>query len=335
MENEMGRFEPSTCLGNGETMSYKPVSKVLVLDDSPAHANLIKKFCDENNLVALTVRKDRLMLVLQSSIDLGAILYSDTYGSSPEENSQIAMRIHEIRPELPIILRRETDASLKGIDESIRRVFCAAYTANDMSGLSAVVDEYIFSLVYPNSLVRGISEITENVLASQFKQLTTRWDTPHIVRDRVIFGEVFSLIPLESTWCRGYMMLQTEEDAILGVLNKDTAFPESGFRDVNNLLGEITNLIWGTFKNRYVGDTMAVSSQIQVPLVVNHKHKYISFGTENPQLCFLYTLTDEATGKELRLYQRFVFNLNWSPEDFSEIVHDTNALVDSGEIEFF
>jgi hypothetical protein len=56
---------------------------------------------------------------------------------------------------------------------------------------------------------------------------------------------VFSLIPLESSWCRGYMMLQTEEEPILGMLNSDPLFPESNFRDVNALLGEITNLIWG------------------------------------------------------------------------------------------
>jgi len=31
----------------------KPVSKVLVLDDSPVCANAIKRFCDEHNLVGL------------------------------------------------------------------------------------------------------------------------------------------------------------------------------------------------------------------------------------------------------------------------------------------
>jgi hypothetical protein len=317
-------------------MTNKLVSKVLVLDDSPAHSAIIKKFCDENNLVALKVRKNRLMSVLQTNIDLGAILYSESYGGSAAENAEIALRIHTLRPELPIALRRESQANLEGLSDSARRIFCAAYTTHDLSGLRTLIDEYIFTLVYPNALVRGISEITENVLSSQFKQLTTRWNTPHIVRDRVIFGEVFSLIPLESSWCRGYMMLQTEEDAILGVLNDGGKAPENGFRDVNNLLGEITNLIWGAFKNRYVGDQAAGAAyQVQVPLIVNHKHKYISFGTENPQLCFLYTLTEENTGKEIKLYQRFIFNLNWSPEAFREIVHDTSALVDAGELELF
>lgn len=318
-------------------MAANLVSKVLVLDESSEHSQAIKRFCDENNLIALKVRKNRLMSVLQSNIDLGAILYSENYGGSPKENSEIALKIHAFRPELPIIIRRESEATLDGLSEIIRPAFCAAYVAGDMSTLRQVLDEYIFSLVYPNALVRGISEITESVLANQFKALTISWHTPYIVRDRVIFGEVFSLIPLESNWCRGYMMLQTEEEPILEVLGRYNPIDaDTNYRAVNSLLGEITNLIWGSFKNRYIGDaTISSSNQIQVPLVVNHKHKYISFGTENPQLCFLYTMVDESSGRTVRLYQRFIFNLNWSPEDFKEIVHDVEGLVDSGELELF
>ncbi len=317
-------------------MTDKLISKVLILDECADASLAIKLFCEDNNLIGLKVQKNRLMDILKSNIDLGAILYAEDYGDTPEENADIALRIHAIRPELPIILRRTHTPSLDGVDEAIKRVFCAAYTTENMAGFKRVIDEYIFSLVYPNALVRGISEITESVLASQFKNLILQWDTPYIVRDRVIFGEVFSLIPIESNWCRGYMMLQTEEDAILGILNSDPMFPPSGFRDVNSILGEVTNLIWGGFKNRFIGDASTIATnQIQVPLIVNHKHKYISFGTENPQLCFFYTMTDNSTGRSVKLYQRFVFNLNWSPEDFKEIAQDSSDLMSSGELELF
>ena len=318
-------------------MSANLISKVLVLDESQEHTQEIKRFCEENNLVALKVQKDRVMHVLQSNIDLGAILYSENYGDTPEENIEIALRIHAIRPELPIIIRREHHATLDDLSEKVSKPFCAAYVANDMAGLRKVIDEYIFCLVYPNALVRGISEISESVLSSQLRALKISVGTPYIVRDRVIFGEVFSLIPLESSWCRGYMMLQTEEEPILEILDRySPSDPGANFRTVNSLLGEITNLIWGSFKNRFIGDAIATASNsIQVPLVVNHKHKYISFGTENPQLCFLYTLEDEASGRKVLLYQRFVFNLNWSPEEFNEIANDAEALVDSGELELF
>lgn len=317
-------------------MTEKLVSKVLVLDEHPGQLESFRAFCDANNLVPLKVRRNRLMSVLRSNIDLGAIFLSETYAGTPEESYEIAVRIHAIRPELPIILRRVSLAALDDLGEAARKVFCAAYTGDDTSGLKKVIDDYIFSLYYPCELVRGISEITESILAGQFRNLSLRWDTPYIVRDRVIFGEVFSLIPLESPWCRGYMMIQTEEQAILNIIERSRPpDPESGFRKVNSLLGEITNLIWGAFKNRYIGDQTSSGQHVQVPLVINHKHKYISFGTENPQLCFFYTLTDEETGQSIKLYQRFIFNLSWSPEDFKEIVHDTSELVDAGELELF
>lgn len=312
-------------------------SKVLVLDNSPDHSDAIKQFCDENNLVGLKVQKNNLLSILRSNIDLGAILYSENYGDTPEENTEIALMIHSVRGELPLILRRDNEATLDDLPAELQRVFCAAYVASNMAALRTVIDEYIFCLVYPNALVRGISEITSSVLSNQFKiNATTLVETPYIVRDRIIFGEVFSLIQLESSWCRGYMMLQTEEQPILDFIAR--SHPDGDppdFRAANSFLGEVTNLIWGSFKNRYIGDAAAAASKIQVPLIVNHKHKYISFGTDNPQLCFLYILTDEASGRSVKLYQRFIFNLNWSPEDFKEIICDVDELVDSGELELF
>jgi Chemotaxis phosphatase CheX len=318
-------------------MNDKLVSKILVLDNSPAHAHLIKQFCDANSLVALKVRKGAVMSVLHTNVDLGGILYSEDYGASPEETARIALEIHSARPELPIIIRREAQATLAGLPDGAQHVYCAAYMTSDMDALRKVIDEYIFCLMYPNALLRGISEITESVLRSQFKTLKISLDTPYIVHDRVIFGELFSLMQLESAWCRGFMMLQTEQDPFLDLVGRDGASgTPATFRRVNDLLSETTNLIWGAFKNRYIGDGKAFSGhQVQVPLVVNHKHKYISFGTENPQLCFRFTLTDESTGRSSRLYERFVFNLEWSPEDFKEIPHDVAGLVESGEVELF
>jgi hypothetical protein len=315
----------------------KPVSKVLVLDDCATHLDTLKRFCDEHNLIGLKVHKNRLLSVLRSNIDLGAILLSEHYGGSLEESAAIAIKINAVRPELPIIIRREHTASLDDLPPSFGRVLCAAYVASEMAPLRQAIDDYIFSLDYPNALVRGISEITESVLGSLFKDLLITWDTPSIVRDRIIFGEVFSLIPLESNWCRGYMMIQAEEEPVLELLTQQNLCDgAAGFRDLNSLLGEITNLVWGSFKNRYVGDTDALArSQVQVPLLVNHKQKYISFGTANPQLCFVYRLTHQQTGKTVKLHQRFIFSLSWSPEDFKEIVHDVGAMVEAGELDLF
>jgi CheY-specific phosphatase CheX len=319
-------------------MNEQPSSKVLVLDNSPEHAPLIKNFCEQNNLSALKVRKEAITSVLRSNIDLGGILYSDSYGETPEETAQIALDIHTARPELPIIIRRAKRANLAGLPEKLERVFCASYVSSDMSALRKVLDEYIFCLVYPNALLRGIAQISSDVLGTMFKGVKCSYDTPYIVHDRVIFGEVFSLIQLESNWCRGYMMLQTEEEPFLSLVGHARGAPlPDDFRSVNDALGEITNLIWGGFKNRYIGDSRsaAAATQVQVPLIVNHKHRYISFGTSNPQLCFRFNLEDEASAKISTLYARFIFNLSWSPEDFREITQDPSSLTESGALELF
>ena len=95
------------------------------------------------------------------------------------------------------------------------------------------------------------------------------------------------------------------------------------------MLREITNLIWGAFKNRYSGAASTERNLSQVPIVINHLHRYISFGSDNPQLCFRYTLVDRAHGqaRSLVINQKFVFNLNWNPDDFSE--NEISVTVDS------
>jgi hypothetical protein len=313
-----------------------PVSKVLILDDSAEHAEVIKRFCEDNNLIGLKVHRNRLASVLRSNIDLGGVLLSESYGGSIQESAAVAARIDALRPELPIILRRDHENGTEGLPEVLRDTVCATYLASEMDALHSVIGEYIFSLEYPNALVRGISEITESRIHTIFKDLDLRAEQPCIVRDRIIFGEVFSLIPLESAWCRGYMLIQAEEQPLLDILAQSEDGNAADFRDLNSLLGELTNLVWGAFKDRYLaGASDRPASQVQVPLLINHKQRYISFGSSNPQLCFKYRLTDPESGNTVSLDQRFIFSLSWSPEDFSEQEADVHSLVEAGELDLF
>ena len=73
-----------------------------------------------------------------------------------------------------------------------------------------------------------------------------------------------------------------------------------------------------------------------MPIIVNHQNKYITFGTDIPQLCFKYTLRQTGGDrKEITLYQKFIFNLSWAPEKFSENQPTVDDLIDTGELEFF
>jgi hypothetical protein len=312
-----------------------PVSKILVLDDVPRHAAAIKAFCDSASLEPRKPRRGALHAVLDSNIDLGGVLMAEGYGGDAQATWALAREFHEHRPELPIFLRRAVRADADDLPADLRRLFCAVFTTADMTALRKAVDEYIFCLVYPNALVRGISEISDAVLAARFPGWDVLGDTPFIVHDRVIFGEVLSLIPLESAWCRGYMMMQAKEAALL-------ALPQGGdavatdFRSANGLLSETTNLIWGAFKNRFIGSaTISAVHNVQVPLIVNLEHKHISFGSSNPQLCFRFTLAERGSARTATVLQRFVFNINWSPEDFRELSLAEAGSADSGELELF
>jgi hypothetical protein len=231
-------------------------------------------------------------------------------------------------------------ANFDGISEADQSIFSSVYVVEDMEVLTPDIDRTIFSLTYPNALVRGITEITKAALESQFKDLDTQVEKPYVVKDRLIYGEIYTLIPVEGSWCRGYMMLQADELALMRLVKADKTHVDplgaGDFRNLNSLLGEVTNLIWGAFKNRYFSENNTVVYAGQVPIVVNNMHRYISFGSDNPQLCFKYTLIDKADpGKSIQIHQRFVFNLNWSPEDFAENKVSVEDLVESGELEMF
>ncbi|MFI4938760.1 MAG: chemotaxis protein CheX [Burkholderiales bacterium] len=317
------------------------VSKVLVLDSNTECYDQIKLFCDTHNLVGLKVHEENVLPVLKSNIDLGGILLSESYGGNDNGGIALAREIHRIRPELPIFLRREEIPYPDNLSGKDRKLFSASYTIADIASLRSAIDASIFSQVYPNALIRGIVELTITALESQFNDMGIDVEAPYLVRDRLIFGEIFTMIPLESSWCRGYMMLQVEEEPLLHLVRAERTHTASDnnndFRHLNNILGEITNLIWGTFKNRYISHSDNIAQLSQVPIIVNHLHRYISFGSEDPQLCFKYTLNakNDKDVLPLTIYQRFVFNLNWSPDDFKVNQVSVEAWFESGELELF
>lgn len=317
-------------------------SKVLVLDGDVACHDCIKSFCDEHRLIALKAQADNVMTVLRSNVDLGAIFISERFNDRNDGGVVLARAIRAARPELPLFLRRANDADplLRDLGDSDRECFRAGYTADAMSRLSPIIEQSIFSLVYPTALVRGIEDLTLAALNSQFVDVQIEVTPPQVVRDRIIVGEVFSLIPLESDWGRGYLLLQTEENSLMEFVRRGkTWLPRDfdTFRDVNNVLSELTNLVWGTFKSRFVFNEESSGHVTQVPIVVNHLHRYISFGSEDPQLCFRFTLHDPDPASPLSVVvdQRFIFNLKWMPDNFREGDANMNALISTGSLDIF
>ncbi len=317
------------------------VSKVLVLDGDADATEDIRRFCDAHRLQGLRVGRNNILSVLRTNVDLGGIWISERLGDDPTAGLVLARQVHAARPELPIFFRREQEGSRPGLTPADESLFVAVFTLADMDELGPKVEEAIFATVFPQEMMRGIIEMTEAALESEFPGTAVHIDTPYVVRDRLIFGELFSLIPVDSNWCRGYMSLQAEETTLQQFVRAGKthlhADEAEDFRTLNVVLGELTNLVWGQFRNRF-STVQAIDSHLsQVPLIINHLHRYISFGTGIPQLCFRCTLTDPQDDSlpPLVIQQRFVFNLNWSPEDFHENEASMDSLVATGEIEFF
>lgn len=317
------------------------ISKILVLDEELASLAAIKQLCAGSHLQAIKPNIDNfagVLDLLDSNMDLlGGVLIYENY-SGPGRGLSILQFIHSLRPELPLFLRRDTAAP--PLTSTDTQALCVAFDLSNLEPFRSALEATIFSRNYPEHLVRGITEMSLSALQSLFKNCTVSADAGHLVNDNNIYGEIFSMMAIDSDWCRGHMMLQTDAEQMLKLMcNSAAADAEPPiYRDLHSMLAEASNLIWGAFKNRYVGDHDQVKNlrQIQVPILINHQRNFISFGTDAPQLCIKYSLTpdDDPSATSTPLFQRFAFNLTWSPNLLDE--HAAfEALIQTGELEVF
>lgn len=318
----------------------QPVSKLLIIDDDPQALEQLRAFCAMHRLRPLRASAGDVLGVLGSMVDLGALVIAEHQGADGSTGLRLARTVHALRPELPVFLRRPSLAA-GPLPAAMQRHVAACFDLDSLDRLAQQLDTWLFSMVYPNSLVRSIRQMTLAALQSQFRALQVEIDTPYVVRDRLIHGELFTLMPVESDWCRGYVMLQAQEEPLQALIRGGRTYLEPqdalDFRSVNVVLGEVTNLVWGAFKARYGARKPAGGIASQVPIVVNHLHRYISFGSSDPQLCLRCTLTDPAQPDRpaLEIHQRFVFSLSWSPEEFREGDASVEKLAEAGELELF
>ena len=322
------------------------VSKVLIFEENQAAQSVLKEFCAANGLVGVKQTSHSSMKMLYTNSDLGAVLLSEKSHDSAEGLSngfELAVRIKRVRKELPIFIRRENRTDLDDLTPEQRKAITGAYTLDDMSALTGLVDQYLADSEYPISLIRRIEEVTTSALTSLFKDIEVTNELPYLVKDKLTYGDILSLLPVESPWFGGYMMVQSEELPMIGLIEdgRTSIEPENiDFRDVMGILSEISNQAWGGLRTRLISlypPTHDSMPKIFVPITVNQYKEYISFGTDRSQLCFKYTLRD-LRGKvaPVTLYQNFIFNIRWNPEEYQQADENTvEELVESGCLEMF
>ncbi|WP_028454925.1 chemotaxis protein CheX [Chitinilyticum litopenaei] len=318
------------------------VSKILVLDDSDADFERLRQLCEACGLVG--IRPQRLdlagvMSLLKSNVDLGGILLFEAYGGELASALALAGTIRKLRPELPLFLRR-ADAAVEALAGQDAALFRCQFTLADPEAFVASLESSIFSRIYPTEMVRALAEISRQALQALFAGCDIGVEPPYLVQDKLIYGEISTLISVDAGWCRGYLLLQTAEQELLALASRCASLPaeQANFRGLNNVLAEATNLIWGGFKNRFAQETEPglPSLQSQVPIVINHERRYVSFGADDAHLCLRLTLNerDNPLARPVPVLLRLVFNLAWKPEAYRG-QNPVDALVESGELELF
>ena len=306
----------------------KIVSKVLIHEFENIALTVLKDVCIENNLVGLKVTTggntvglrdatNDIHEILGSNVELGAIFLTEAQDQNGISGIDLCLGIHKDRPELPIFLRRTKSHELA---PEVQAAITGYYSTNNIHKLNELINEYICNMYYPVELAQGFQDISIKVLQDLIPGSVVRCDYPYLVKDQIIYGELFSMIPLESDWCRGYIKNNKPDR-----------------NDINSILNEATNMIWGSVKSRYfVNADEEANHRTHVPIIVNHQQKHISFGSTEPQLCFKYTVHDpEQKFQDFTVHQRLIFNLSWSPEKFAESDQIIEDFVDGGDLEFF
>ncbi len=315
-------------------------SKVIVVEHDKDLVSQLKRFIDQSGLVGYQASETTVPGILEHNIDLGAIFLPSADGRGAS-NRELVLAIHRSRPELPIFLSAEAPETIDTLSTNLGSAVAGVYVHGALDRLKELVDKFLFNRHYPNEFVASVKEFTLSAFRAAFRGMDVSVDTPYIVRDKIIYGELFSLLPLEASWCRGYMMLQSEEEGVRAAIaahRTQLNAHEPNFRHVNELLAELANMIWGGFKTRYGSASNNVNARVrvEVPTIINHARRFISFGADDPQLCFKFTLTDpDGKLNPIVMYEKFIFSLDWSPENYAESNQSVNELVSSGELEMF
>ena len=328
----------TTIANRPEMKSNEITSKILICDADPEGARLLEEFCENNNLLAFSVSEPyTLPMVLESNIGLGGIFLSQEFGGS--DGWIIAAEvIRSKRPELPIFFRRTGE--LDSLPEATNQ-FTGVFHLDSLADLHGLIEEHLRTTWYPESFVRRVQEITIATLSKQFCFTDVECDLSYVAKDQLTHDKLISIIPIDSNWCRGYMMLQVKKDPVNhAILGGRTFMREAdcndGFRAASQILSEITNQSWGAMKNEFFSTKASISSSAQVPIIMNYDLDHISFGSSAPQLCFDYSIEhrDEML-PPFSFYQKFIFNLMWSPELFNEEERAMHEISGTGEIELF
>lgn len=303
--------------------------KVLVYEPNDQKRKELIKTLNGFGIDCIELSKANYKQQLEQQIDIAAI-FLPAAACADELANTISAEIDIERATLPVFLRYPENK----VEENGFQQHHIHYQLED-NGLEQPLTELVYKREFPAHFVEQVIRLAEDAVTHELMTVDVVKTNAALVTESILYGQVFSLIPIESPWYRGYLIIQTTEQDILDLIAQGKTQLESSqldFRDVNIIVGESTNMVWGGMKRIYASNgNDLVNFMMQIPLIINHKHKYISFGSTEPHLCLTLDVKDPDTGKIIKVVERFVFHLDWQPQ----FCTDNGAADDDGEIEFF
>ena len=263
------------------------------------------------------------------------------FEASSDSVAGLMADFYALHREIPIFLRGEASALVKGLRSTYPDMIVRTYGECTEDVLSNLVAESIFGRHYPGSMLEHVQETICNVILSHLTDIEVEVGSLLLASDRRVYGERLEVMPIRSSWCRGAMMLESRGSDMMRLIRLGrTRFSRDVHHIANcteDLLRELMNQISGAFKNKFVpSDFQGHLHQIEVPMTINHREHYVSFGGTQPLLCFKLTLRD-SHGEEFDafdLFLRLSFHGFWDEDGYS-VNRDDEGGSDSGVLELF
>jgi len=270
-------------------------TKIFMHDPSLDAVKAVKSITDDNNLIGIkSLDMDIVEFLMNSELtsgDLSAIFLTEGVDSRGLSGFHIAEKINKCRSSLPVFMRLESGRSIQDLNEAQRDLVTATYTLDDLDHLEDICRRYLFAAHYPMQMVDLIRTLGRETLFQSFRNVKVVECSPFLVKDHMVSTYFASLIPLEVSPGKGYLMAQLKESDISRLICSSRTHLNKEFDDfdhVHQLVSEIVNMLWGKIRHAmYVEEDENLDrNPAQVPIIINYLRHYVGFGNVNPPRCF-------------------------------------------------
>ena len=315
-------------------------TKLIAFENQAQSKAQLVDFFRQRQITGVVVgQEDAFWKMLNSNLRLGAIFLGGPFS----DLKRFLQEIHDHRREIPIFIRSSESELISEFLLEHPGAVVVQYDAISDAQLTWLLGQYIFSRYYPNKLIQHVIRDLCDIVAEQFSETQATLNRVLASADRRMCGDRLEYMPIRSSWCAGSMLLETTTSDIANLVSLGrTHFAptvEKASLFAEDVIREIANRLAGAFKSKYVPDDFDPNVDYpEVPMSINRREGYVSFGTTTPMLCFDFGIRDGRDGanefEPFQMYLRLSFHSHWDPDQVPEEPIVEQA-VEDGVLEFF